>query len=94
MALPSLTLTGATNLLAGYTSSSAALPLAGSPSTAPVSNLGDSVVYVLLGGADVTVDATSGVAILPGQSVGLGLISRWPNTIAERPLNCPTRSRK
>lgn len=60
-------------LAATTTSSNVQLPVSGSPSTVYISNLNSFIVYVLLGSSSVAVTPATGVPILPGQSIALGL---------------------
>jgi hypothetical protein len=58
-------------LIAGTTSSNVLLPTTSNPTTALVTNLGVSVVYLLLGSSSVVVSAETGIALLPGASIAL-----------------------
>ena len=68
MALSSIALTGQTALVAGATSSRAAIPSAGSPTTLIISNLGSAPAFVLLGDNTVAATVAAGFPVLPGQA--------------------------
>jgi hypothetical protein len=67
------TQTGRISLAATTTSQAVQLPAAGSPSTVYITNLSQTIVFVLLGGSTVAVTPATGTAVLPGASVALGL---------------------
>jgi hypothetical protein len=71
MAIPSFALSAVASLVAGTVSSNVLLPTVGSPTTALITNMGESLVYLLLGSSEVVASAATGVALLPGASLAL-----------------------
>jgi hypothetical protein len=74
MAIASFAPSGAVNLPVSTTSSNVELPSDGSPTAALVTNMGEHVAFVELGGDDtVSASVDSSVAIMPGRSAALTL---------------------
>jgi hypothetical protein len=71
MAIPSFALSSVASLLAGTVSSNVLLPTVSGATTALITNMGESLVYLLLGSSSVVVSPATGVALLPGQSIAL-----------------------
>jgi hypothetical protein len=77
MPLNSFNFTGSVSLIGTNTTQNIVLPTAGTPTTVVVTNLGSAVGYVLLGATNaVTVSPSTGIPVLPGQSV---VLTQTPN---------------
>ncbi|MGB8478661.1 MAG: hypothetical protein WCE63_07450 [Acidobacteriaceae bacterium] len=71
-ALSSFTPTGAASIVANGSSQNVLLPTAGTPTIAIVTNVGNDVAYLLLGTSNaVAVTPSTGLALLPGDSINL-----------------------
>jgi hypothetical protein len=71
IALSSFSPTAAIPLAVNQAGVNVALPTAGTPTIAVVTNLSQQIVYVALGASTVTVVPGAGMAIMPADSVAL-----------------------